>query len=207
MHCARDRSMTDNKSVITSPLVGPAALMGSSSDSWPGLGSSLRQRRRVNLPSQQVPSLSEAPFQTHEFLLFIFSPVVETGSHLLMSQTDWGTQCNYRQNKHQPFIVYGIKHQAPFILKTTLPWTSQPCCKWNSGIAQMEWSLGNDSFTCLSSRPCSNKDIKPSIMYLNKTEKSPLGEILLLQSGRDLQANQSRFAHKYSMQAVIFRNQ
>ena len=44
------------------------------------------------------------------------------------------------------------------------------------------------------------KDIEPSIVHLNETEKSPLGEILLLQSGRDLQANQSRFAHKHSMQ-------
>lgn len=65
-----------------------------------------------------------------------------------------GYLVQYRQNKHQPYTVCGIKHQAPFILRPHFP------CKWNPGIARAEGSLDNDSFTRLPSSLCSSKDIK-----------------------------------------------
>lgn len=99
------------------PTGGPTALTRSSADPW---------------PVWEVPSQSEAQFQTHEFLLFICFPVVETGSHQPITHTDWVFSA-IQMDKCQPCIGYGINHQAPFILRPHFPGVVGPAANGIQG--------------------------------------------------------------------------
>lgn len=145
-------------SVIAAALVVPQLSHGAAA-SWPGLGSSLCQRRRVNSPGQQVLSLSETRFQIQECLLL--------KSHLHLQKpapTDVSNSLGYlvrsRQNKCQP---YRIKQWALFILGPHFLGAASACCEGTPRIAQRNrvWVT-----TALHIFLCSNKDIKYSMVEL-----------------------------------------
>lgn len=90
---------------------GPTALVWSCSDSWLGLRASACQWERVNLPGQQALTLSDARFQTYEFLLSS-SP---SGCGNWQSPNDvpnrLGYPAHYTRNQCRP--GYGTNHRDP----------------------------------------------------------------------------------------------